>query len=732
MEPQKVFETGLLYHHYANTAYPLTPGSFREYRLADSKAIERKLQTNWEKTPQMSLYVHVPFCQSRCRFCEYTVLDETCDEIENRYTEHLLREIEMYSAILRDKPVLGLDIGGGTPLKLSIENLTKVRDALFSSFNIVDSVECSIETTPLIAAQQPEKVQVAFDLGFRRISMGIQTVSSQLLEELGRAGTASLYEQAVKNIRECGFERFNVDLMYGFLHQSDLDLQNTVQYAMELEPEFITLYRNRYKGTKIESESGGVSLYQAMRQYRLAYRTLVERGFLANVGKNTFSRLAGNYGTSDYLTKRVIEGMPYVGMGLGAQSFGLDYLSYNEGAATKKTDRYFQALEEKRFPIQDFYPLPLTETIAKMVSVSFYFGFVDYMAFEKRFGIKFTEYFDEETKFVKERGLMEEIDGRLILTPRGADFVNGVIPLFYSRRSQDELVRLYEGHKETCANERVFLSAYSIEKYDRPSVATDVVAITLRRGEESENYRKDQSQHLSLLLIKRGEHPFMNQWALPGGFLRKNETVEHCAQRELYEEAGLNTMALFPLGCFSSPHRDPRGWILSNAFLSIVGRDDSQLMFSDDAMDARWFDLSYKLDGDQLQIYLKSDDVQFTETFQVYSSFGVYRFQIVPGVEASHLAFDHATIIATAIFQLRSELGRTELAFAFLPAQFTLSELQNLHEKILNSREIPANFRRKMLPFVEKTDETTSETGHRPASLFRKKRNLRSIVYCQR
>ncbi|MDO5566121.1 MAG: coproporphyrinogen III oxidase, partial [Planctomycetia bacterium] len=116
MEPRKVFETGLLYHHYANTAYPLTPGSFREYRLADSKAIERKLQSNWEKTPQMSLYIHVPFCQKRCRFCEYTVLNETCDEIENRYTEYLLREIEMYSAFLRDKPVLGLDIGGGTPL----------------------------------------------------------------------------------------------------------------------------------------------------------------------------------------------------------------------------------------------------------------------------------------------------------------------------------------------------------------------------------------------------------------------------------------------------------------------------------------------------------------------------------------------------------------------------------------------------------------------------------------
>ncbi|MDO5581253.1 MAG: radical SAM protein [Planctomycetia bacterium] len=721
MDPRKVFETGLLYHHYANTAYPLTPGSFRQYRLTDPAAIEQTLKENWLNTPEMALYVHVPFCQSRCRFCEYTVLDKTSDEIENRYTDYLLREIQMYSAFLRNKPVIGLDIGGGTPLKLSIENLTKIHHALFDSFNVSDSVERSIETTPLIAAREPEKIQAAFDLGFRRISMGIQTVSNQLLIELGREGTASLYKKAVRNIRKCGFKRFNVDLMYGFLHQSDLDLHNTIQYAIDLNPEFITLYRNRYKGTKIESESGGVSLYKAMRQYRLAYRSLIDHGFIANAGKNTFSRLPNNYGTSDYLTKRVIEGMPYVGMGLGAQSFGTDYLAYNEGAVSKKMDRYLQAIDENRLPIQDFYPLPKEETIAKMVSVAFYFGFIDYAAFEKRFGVKFPEYFEEETKFVKERGLMEEINGQLILTLRGADFVNGVIPLFYSRRSQEELLRHYEGHKEECADEQVFLSAYNIEKYDRPSVATDIAAITLRREEESENYRKDQSQHLSILLIKRGEHPFMNRWALPGGFLRKNETVEHCAQRELFEETGLNTMALFPLGCFSGPNRDPRGWILSNAFLSIVGRDDSQLMFGDDAMDARWFDLSYTLNGDQLQIHLEMEDVKFTETLRVYSSFGIFRFEIIPGDDVPHLAFDHAAIIATAIFQLRSELGRTELAFAFLPTLFTLSELQNLHEKIMNTREIPANFRRKMLPFVEKTKEMTSEAGHRPAALFRKK-----------
>ena len=110
-----------------------------------------------------------------------------------------------------------------------------------------------------------------------------------------------------------------------------------------------------------------------------------------------------------------------------------------------------------------------------------------------------------------------------------------------------------------------FLEGYNIESYDRPSVATDVVVYTIRQ-DDSDSFRKDPEKHLSILLIERGEHPFKNKWALPGGFVRMDETVPDAAIREVKEETGVVPSALIYTGVYSELDRDPRGRIISNAF----------------------------------------------------------------------------------------------------------------------------------------------------------------------
>ena len=649
MTCEEIYDTGLLYHHYANTAYPLTPTSFMQYKLTDQKEIYDFVCAEWNNVEELSLYIHVPFCKTRCKFCEYVVLENPSEEVENEYVELLLKEMEMYSKILKGKRIVGYDLGGGTPTKLSVENLRRITDAVYNLFDIQENVVFSIETTPLIAMEAPEKIKAVYDMGYHRISMGVQTVSEKLLSELGRDGSKSIYEKAVLNIREAGYKNFNIDLMYGFLNQSERDFDNTLHYAIGLNPDYITLYRNRYKGTKIEYEAGGVSIYKAMYQYRIAYRVLTEHGYQANVGKNTFSRIEDDYGTSDYLTTRVINGIPYVGMGLGAQSFGINYLAYNLGAAEKQMERYKAAVKQGHLPFQDIYRLPMEESIAKMVSVAFYFAFVDMAAFKRRFGVDFQERFHEEIKFVLENQLMEIKGDRIYLTERGADYINGIIPLFYSEKSKEELklASVKKGNNGK-SDEELFLSTYDITDYDRPSVTADIAAFTIRK-------EADESK-LALLLIRRGEHPYMNCWALPGGFLRADETIEECALRELKEETNVVPSAIMPVGVYSDCNRDPRGRIISHAFTSIVCEDAVRTLGGDDAIDAKWFDVTCEEEKDGMcRLEVANDSAIIVSRLKVKTStFGKGSYEIV---ESGGLAFDHAVIIVEALMTLRGNVA---------------------------------------------------------------------------
>lgn len=266
--------------------------------------------------------------------------------------------------------------------------------------------------------------------------------------------------------------------------------------------------------------------------------------------------------------------------------------------------------------------------------------------------------------------------------------------------------------------EQQFLSTYRLEDYDRPSVTADVAVFALQTQTGSV-YRKDPHQSLSLLLIRRGVHPFRDLWALPGGFLRMDETMEDCAFRELTEETGLAPTDLLPIDVFSDPDRDPRGRIVSFAYAAIVGEADTGIRGGDDAAEARWFRVDYtEAPESHCRLTLTSDDITLTATLaQTPSRCGPPRFRLLEG---HGLAFDHAQIIAGALGVLRREAERFDIVFDFLPETFTLSALQKVQQTLLGTTLLPANFRRKAAEHVVETDSFTEGAGHRPARLYRR------------
>ena len=590
MKCREIFDRGIRFHHYCNTAYPLKPNSLAAYELHDPEQIFACVSKNIAAMKELCLYVHIPFCQARCKFCEYVVLDKPAETDPDRYVDYLLKEIELYRGMIGDKPIVGYDLGGGTPSYLPVDKLQAIT-ASIRRFNLQEDIYMSIETTPVIAANDPDKIKAIRDMGYNRISMGFQTVSEKLLSELGREGSKSIYEHAVENIRKAGFDRLNIDLMYGFLNQSDEDFANTIKYTIALCPEFITLYRNRYKGTKLEAESQGVTLYKVNRQYEIAYRLLNEAGYIANNGKNTFSRLPGDMGTSSYLTKRVIDATSYVGFGLGAQSFVGDYLAYNLGCADHKLDKYFDAIDHGLLPINDIADMPIEEVRAKAISVMFYFGFISMKAYKARFDEDFREVYATQIEFLKSNSLMEFVDeDTFMLTDYGAAHLYGIIPLFYSERSIKEMFVMSDRWLNDKKGEDIYLEKYDRRKYDAPSVAVDLLV-----------FNKDMTK---ILLITRADHPYVNKLALPGGFyLPDDRSLEYAAARELLEETSvsIDITEADLVKVTSTKGRDPRGWVISVAYKICLDEASVKPIANSDALYASWVELAT----------LKTEDLAF-------------------------------------------------------------------------------------------------------------------------
>ena len=225
-------------------------------------------------------------------------------------------------------------------------------------------------------------------------------------------------------------------------------------------------------------------------------------------------------------------------------------------------------------------------------------------------------------------------------------------------------------HNKTQLTDEAKAHHYDASKYERPSVTVDVVMMSLRQ--------KD----LQVLLIKRRSWPYEGMWAIPGGFVNIDESLETAAKRELQEETGVQDVYLEQLYTFGDPGRDPRTRVITVVYFALLDSARLQVKAADDAADVGWF--------------------------SVYS---------LPS-----LAFDHEKILYYTLERLRGKLDYTRIAFNLLPEQFTLRELQRVYEIILNKKNLDKrNFRKKILStgILEDTGAKKMEGTHRPARLYR-------------
>jgi 8-oxo-dGTP diphosphatase len=214
---------------------------------------------------------------------------------------------------------------------------------------------------------------------------------------------------------------------------------------------------------------------------------------------------------------------------------------------------------------------------------------------------------------------------------------------------------------------------YDPSRYERPSVTVDVVIFTL------------QDRELHVLLVKRKHWPFEGRWAIPGGFVNMDESLELAARRELEEETGVRDIYMEQLYTFGDPKRDPRTRVISVAYIALVRSDVQTLRVSDESTDLRWFPV-----------------------------------RRLPGP----LAFDHDSILATGLDRLRSKLEYTTLAFQLLPEVFSILELKHIYEQIWGEAIDKGNFYRKLKDANVLEDTGMRREGRgRPTTLYRFRRD---------
>ena len=278
--------------------------------------------------------------------------------------------------------------------------------------------------------------------------------------------------------------------------------------------------------------------------------------------------------------------------------------------------------------------------------------------------------------------------------------------------------------------EEEFLKNYDSSIYKKPSVTVDMLIFTIL-DEKSANYRKLDEKKLSVLLVKRGGHPYLGKWALPGGFINMNESLEESAIRELKEETNVDNVYLEQLYTYGDVNRDPRDRIISCAYMALVNSDKLNVLAGDDASDARWFNVDYKLieqtknkESKEVRKIYKltlTNEMVITcklEVVEIYTH--GHKEKKVNIIDKGELAFDHSKIIGYAIERLRNKIEYTDIAFNLMNEYFTLSELQKVYEIILDKELLKANFRRKINHLVIETNKYSDKKGgFRPSKLFK-------------
>ena len=380
------------------------------------------------KTNNLGLYIHIPFCRQKCRYCDFLSFPCTSEKVYGEFVSAATMEMDSRREDCTDYLVDSIFIGGGTPSLLSLEDFRRLMSGIQSNFSIAEEAEITIESNP--ASLDREKMDTYLDCGVNRISIGIQSFDNQILRLLGRLHDKNEAFQKIQMARKAGFDNINIDLMFGIPDQSMKVWLDTVRQGIFLGPQHISLYSLQLeKGTPLYKEVYEDRTLEPTPEiidremYHEAISLLKSAGYRHYEISNTAKPGRESRHNLKYWSYE-----EYLGIGPGASSFfgGQRFKNF------EKMNRYIDAIKKHQPPVDESSIEHYSEL--EEMGIYVFTGLrkaegISLDDFRRRFDVDLFTVYDPAI-LKRHKGLINLYDNQLYLTDAGMDVSNRVMAEF--------------------------------------------------------------------------------------------------------------------------------------------------------------------------------------------------------------------------------------------------------------------------------------------------------------
>ncbi len=369
----------------------------------------------------LALYIHIPFCKSKCYYCDFNSYPNI-DYLMEEYVDALIGEFQLYKEKIKNIKISTIFIGGGTPTYLSDKMLYKIMESIYKTFELEDNAEISIEANP--DTINYKKLTALKKLAINRLSIGLQTWDDHLLKKIGRRHTVNEFLTAYKQARKVGFDNINIDLIYALPGQTREGWIETLNKTIKLEAEHISSYGLILEeGTKMHNDyiNNKINLIddeQDRQMYHYAVNTLIKKGYdhyeISNFAKKGFE-----------CKHNLIywQANQYIGIGAGSHSYIGELRYSNLSSPIAYIDRIkklkFATSEENFINKEDKMSIYIFMNLRLIKGLNI-------KKFNKIFKLNFNEIFSEKIDKLIKKGLLVQEADNYRLTPLGLDLSNQV------------------------------------------------------------------------------------------------------------------------------------------------------------------------------------------------------------------------------------------------------------------------------------------------------------------